>query len=37
MVELWTQEGAPADQVRDRVLALIDRAFDLLDRSVADS
>ncbi|TDW22573.1 TetR family transcriptional regulator [Kribbella kalugense] len=34
MVELWTQEGVEADEIRDRVVALINRAFDLLDRSV---
>jgi hypothetical protein len=35
MVERWTEEGLEAEEIRDRVLALVNRAFDLLDRSVA--
>ncbi|RZU10288.1 TetR family transcriptional regulator [Kribbella rubisoli] len=35
MVERWTEEGLEADEIRERVLALVNRAFDLLDRSVA--
>jgi AcrR family transcriptional regulator len=35
MVERWTEEGAGPDEVRERVLGLIGRAFDLLDRSVS--
>jgi hypothetical protein len=34
MVERWTEEGLEADEIRERVLALVNRAFDLLDRSV---
>jgi len=34
MVERWTEEGLEADAIRERVLALVNRAFDLLDRSV---
>lgn len=33
-VEQWTREGTPDDEVRERVLGLINRAFDLLDRGV---
>ncbi|MGZ0145850.1 TetR/AcrR family transcriptional regulator [Kribbella sp. WER1] len=35
MAERWTVEGASPEEVRDRVVALINRAFDLLDRSVS--
>lgn len=34
MVERWTAEGVPADEVRERAFALINRAFDLLDHAV---
>ena len=34
MVERWTEEGLEADEIRERVLALVNRAFDLLDRSL---
>jgi AcrR family transcriptional regulator len=34
MVERWTADGVPADEVRDRAYALINRAFDLLDHAV---
>jgi AcrR family transcriptional regulator len=34
MVERWTEEGVPPDAVRTRVLALIDRAFDLVERGL---
>lgn len=36
-VERWTAEGVPADEVRERAYALINRAFDLLDHSVGYS
>jgi AcrR family transcriptional regulator len=32
MVEAWTQQGAAPDEVRDRALRLINRAFDILER-----
>jgi AcrR family transcriptional regulator len=37
MVELWTQRGAAPDEVRDRALRLIDRAFDILERGIPGS
>jgi AcrR family transcriptional regulator len=35
MVEAWTQQGATPDEVRDRALRLINRAFDILERGVS--
>jgi AcrR family transcriptional regulator len=34
MVEVWTRQGAAPDEVRDRALALINRAFDILERGL---
>jgi AcrR family transcriptional regulator len=36
MVEVWTRQGAAPDEIRDRALALIDRAFDILERGVPE-
>jgi AcrR family transcriptional regulator len=35
MVEAWTQQGAAPDEVRDRALRLINRAFDIIERGVS--
>jgi AcrR family transcriptional regulator len=35
MVEVWTQQGATPDQVRDQALHLIDRAFDILEHGLS--
>ena len=37
MVELWTQQDAAPDEVRDRALRLINRAFDILERGLPNS
>jgi AcrR family transcriptional regulator len=37
MVEVWTQQGAAPDEVRERALALINRAFDILERGLSCS
>jgi len=34
MVELWTEQGEPPVEVRDRALQLINRAFDILERGL---
>jgi AcrR family transcriptional regulator len=34
MVERWTTQGAPPEDVRARVLVLIDRAFDLIEQGL---
>jgi AcrR family transcriptional regulator len=34
MVQVWTQQGVAPDEVRDRALALINRAFDILERGL---
>jgi hypothetical protein len=34
MADKWAREEIPADQVRDRVLTLINHAFDILDHSL---
>jgi len=36
MVEVWTQQGAAPDEVRDRALCLINRAFDILERGLPE-
>ncbi|WP_327634641.1 TetR/AcrR family transcriptional regulator [Kribbella sp. NBC_00482] len=35
-VEQWTQDGVADDEVRDRALALVNQAFDLMDRSISN-
>jgi AcrR family transcriptional regulator len=35
MAEVWTQEGATSDEVRDRALRLVNRSFDILEHGMA--
>jgi len=35
MAEMWTQQGVAPDEVRERVLRLINRAFDILERGLS--